>query len=74
MLSNSHVSKIRKAFANGLSANIKFWKTQLSKMIQSEELPTHDSLYLMGSLSPYRMKNSNANLYVKELKNTDATK
>ena len=43
-------------------------------MIQSEGLLTHYSLYLMGSLSPYRMKNSNANLYVKELKNTDATK
>ena len=28
------VSKIRKAFANGSSANIKFPKTQLSKMVQ----------------------------------------
>ena len=28
-------SKIRKTFANGLSANIKFSKTQLFKMIQS---------------------------------------
>ena len=25
---------IRKAFANDSSANIKFWKTQLSKMVQ----------------------------------------
>ena len=31
---DTQVSKIRKAFANGLSANIKFSKTQLSKMIQ----------------------------------------
>ena len=28
------VSKICKAFANGLPANIKFSKTQLSKMLQ----------------------------------------
>ena len=34
-LSNTQVSKIRKAFANGSSTNIKFSKTQLSKMIQS---------------------------------------
>ena len=35
LLTNTQVSKIRKAFANGLSANIKFSKTQLSKMIKS---------------------------------------
>ena len=35
LLSNTQVSKICKAFANGLSANIKFSKIQLSKMIQS---------------------------------------
>ena len=35
LLTNTEVSKIRKAFANGLSANIKFSKTQLPKMIQS---------------------------------------
>ena len=34
-LTGTQVSKIRKAFANGSSANIKFLKTQLSKMIQS---------------------------------------
>ena len=32
---NTQVSKIRKAFANGSSANIKFSKTQLSKKIHS---------------------------------------
>ena len=36
LLTNTQVSKIRKSSANGLSANIKFSKTQLSKMIQSE--------------------------------------
>ena len=35
LLTDTQVSRICKAFANGLSANIKLWKTQLSKMIQS---------------------------------------
>ena len=34
-LTDTQVSKIRKALAYGTSANIKFSKTQLSKMIQS---------------------------------------
>ena len=33
-LTNTQVSKIREAFANGSSTNTKFSKTQLSKMIQ----------------------------------------
>ena len=32
LLTDRQVSKIRKAFANGSSSNIKFLKTQLSKM------------------------------------------
>ena len=35
LLTDSQVSKIHKAFANGSSANIKFSKTHLSKMIHS---------------------------------------
>ena len=35
LLTHTQVSKIRKAFANGSSANIKLSKTHLSKMIQS---------------------------------------
>ena len=35
LLSDTQVSKIRKTFANGSSANIKFSKTKLSKMTQS---------------------------------------
>ena len=35
LLTNRQVSSIRKAFSNNLSANIKFSKHQLSKMIQS---------------------------------------
>ena len=34
LLTNTQVSKIRKAFANGSSAYIKLLKTQLSKMVQ----------------------------------------
>ena len=36
LLTNRHVSSIRKAFPNNSSIDIKFSKTQLSKMIQSE--------------------------------------
>ena len=35
LLTDAQVSKIRETFANGSSANTKFSKTQLSKMIQS---------------------------------------
>ena len=37
LLLTTHVSKIRKAFANGSSSNIKFSKTHLSKRIVSGE-------------------------------------
>ena len=37
LLTDTQVSNIRKTFANGSSANIKFSKTQLLKMIQSGE-------------------------------------
>ena len=35
LLTDAQVSKIRKAFANGSSANVKFSKTQLPKMVKS---------------------------------------
>ena len=35
LLTNTQVSKICKTFVNGSSANRKFWKTQLSKMMES---------------------------------------
>ena len=38
LLTDTQVSKIRKAFANGSSANIKFSKTQLSEMTQPGEI------------------------------------
>ena len=37
LLTNRQVANIRKAFANDLSTDIKLSKTQLSKMIQSED-------------------------------------
>ena len=35
LLNNRQVANLRKPFANHLSTDIKLWKTQLSKMIQS---------------------------------------
>ena len=46
MLTNTQVSKIRKAFTNGSTADIKFSKTQLSKMVQLGGLSGN----LIGSL------------------------
>ena len=37
LLTDRQVSSIRKAFSNNSSANITFSKTQVSKMIQSED-------------------------------------
>ena len=36
LLTNTQVSKIRKVFTNGSSANIKFSKTQLFEIVQLE--------------------------------------
>ena len=44
--------KICKALTDGLSSNIKYFKTQLSKMVQSG---------LLSSLQPFEMINSRAN-------------
>ena len=38
LLTNREAANLRKAFANNLSTDIKLWKTQLSKMIQSGRL------------------------------------
>ena len=37
LLSNTHVSRLRKAFANDSSANINLSKTQLYKIAQQED-------------------------------------
>ena len=36
MIGDRQAANLRKAFANNSTTNIKLWKTQLSKMIQSE--------------------------------------
>ena len=45
LLTDTQVSKIRKAFANGSSANVKFsiFKTQLSKIVQLGGFPFSSS-------------------------------
>ena len=45
LLTDTQVSKTHEAFADGLSANIKFSKTQLSKMILSGEVVVRDLTY-----------------------------
>ena len=45
LLIDTQVLKIRKAFENGWSANIKFSKTQLSKMIQSGKVIRHIPIF-----------------------------
>ena len=53
LLTETRVSKIRKAFVNGSSASMKFSKTQLSKMIQSEECAT-SNIPIFGFTSPFK--------------------
>ena len=56
-LTNTQVSKFRKAFANGSSANIKLSKTQLHKIVQSVGIfrqifrtITKDQIALIGNV------------------------
>ena len=42
LLTDTHVSEIRKAFLNCLSANVKFAKTQMSKTVQLREFVIRD--------------------------------
>ena len=74
LLNHTQVLRIRKAFANGSSANIKFSKSQLSKMIQSGGLLIPDPLGTFASFPPFNMIDSIVNSYKKELKNTDPKK
>ena len=62
LLTNAQVSRIRKASVNGPSANIKFSKTQLSKMVQSGG-------FLFGPLNPLSPISSIINSHAKEPKN-----
>ena len=48
LLTDTQVSKIRKAVANGSPANIKWSKTQLSKIVHQENFDlVHHLLYLL---------------------------
>ena len=72
LLTDPHISKIRTAFANISSANIKFSKIQLSKIVQLRQFlfPTPNIFEEIIS-SP---ANSVMNSFVKELKNKDLKK
>ena len=70
LLTYTLVSKIRKAFANNSSANIKFSKTQLSKMIQSGGVMIGKSGIDNFVDFPFKMANSN----LKELSNINKKK
>ena len=61
LLTHTQVSKIRKVFANGSSANIKFSKTELFKMIPLGG-------YLFSSLLPLKLLDSLANSLIKSEK------
>ena len=55
-------------------ANINFSKTQLSKIVEQEGLLADNPFQITSPLSPFKMFNSVANSYIKELQNTDAKK
>ena len=74
LVTNVQVLRLRKSFANGSSANVKFSKIQLSKMVKLggsifRRLP----LGLENAL-PFELVDSIANSYAKELKNTISKK
>ena len=74
LLTDTQVSNICQDFVNGLSANIKFSKTQFSKMIQSEGFLA-DTTGIMTGLDnfikfPFKLLNS----YEKELSNVGTKK
>ena len=63
LLTDTQVKKTRNAFANGSSANIKFSKTQLSKIIQSGWFNFLDLLNLAKLV--YKISNKTKNLFNK---------
>ena len=65
LLTGTQVTRIRITFANGISANIKFLKNQLSNMVQLGRFLIPDPLVLIGLFLPVTMINSIANSYEK---------
>ena len=74
LLNGSQVSKISKASANGSLANIKFSKTQLSKMIQSGGFMTDISGIISGLHNFVNFSLKVLESYSKGLSNTDTKK
>ena len=70
LLTDTKDSKICKVFSNGSSANIKFSKTQLSKMIQSGGVMTGTSGIDDFINFPFKIAIS----YLKDLSNIDIKK
>ena len=56
LLTNTQVSKLRKAFSNGSLANIKLSKIHLSKMIQSGEFKSIWRNFVISEFSIKRIK------------------
>ena len=71
LLTDTQVSKFRKAFANGSSANIKFSKTKLSKIAQSGEFITGKTSIFGPSTQSKAPPESFIKSYVTESVNTD---
>ena len=74
LLTDTQVSKIRKAFANGSSANKKFSKNQLSKIVHLGGF-LYGPRNIFGSIIKKIISspaNSTKNSFVKELKNKDS--
>ena len=69
LLTDTQVLSIHIAFANGSSANIKFSKTQLFKMIQLGGFFTSDPLDVFGPLSLFKIIYSKGNSYEKLKRN-----
>ena len=56
LLTDTQVSRLRKAFANGLSDNMKLSKTQLSKMVQLERFLNLFNPFQLVIMKPYVKK------------------
>ena len=75
LLTNTQSSKICKASANGLSANIKFSKARLSKMIHlGGDFLVDDFFEPLGEKGPIEnsLVKKKKNIHVKDLENKDA--
>ena len=56
LLTDAQVSRLRKAFANGLSDNMKLSKTHLSRMVQLERFLNLFNPFQLVIMKPYVKK------------------